>query len=143
MAWVPSTFGAQPEIVLNQLYKHTQLQDSFSMIFLAVANGRPVEMGLVQAVRYFVNHRIDVVRRRTAFLLAKARDREHILEGHQIAQTLIMCHGGIAQTVDQLPQRNQIRDPERTPARGHQNEHVRLDRIGPTHRQRVLPAVTV
>ncbi len=77
--------AAQPEIVLNQLYKHTQMQDSFSMIFLAVANGRPVEMGLVQAVRYFVEHRYDVVRRRTAFLLGKARDREHILEGYQIA----------------------------------------------------------
>jgi DNA gyrase subunit A len=77
--------GAQPEIVLNQLYKHTQMQDSFSMIFLAVANGRPVEMGLVQAVRYFVDHRRDVVRRRTAFLLGKAREREHILEGYQIA----------------------------------------------------------
>jgi len=77
--------GAQPEIVLNQLYKNTQLQDSFSMIFLAVANGRPLEMGLVQAVRFFIDHRRDVVRRRTAFLLGKARDREHILEGYQIA----------------------------------------------------------
>lgn len=77
--------GAQPEIVLNQLHKHTQMQDSYSMIFLAVANGRPVEMGLVQAVRYFTEHRRDVVRRRTAFLLNKAREREHILEGYQIA----------------------------------------------------------
>jgi DNA gyrase subunit A len=77
--------GAQPEIVLNQLHKHTQMQDSFSMIFLAVANGQPREMGLVQAVRYFIDHRIDVVRRRTAFLLAKAQDREHILEGYQLA----------------------------------------------------------
>ncbi|HET8667761.1 MAG TPA: DNA topoisomerase (ATP-hydrolyzing), partial [Terriglobales bacterium] len=77
--------GAQPEIVLNQLYKHTQMQESFSMIFLAVANGQPKEMGLVQAVTYFVDHRIDVVRRRTAYLLQKARDREHILEGYQLA----------------------------------------------------------
>jgi DNA gyrase subunit A len=77
--------GAQPEIVLNQLYKHTQMQESFSMIFLAVANGQPKEMGLVEAIRYFIDHRIDVVRRRTAFLLQKARDREHILEGYTIA----------------------------------------------------------
>ncbi len=77
--------GAQPEIVLNQLYKHTQMQESFSMIFLAVANGRPVEMGLVQAIQYFIDHRTDVVRRRTAFLLNKAREREHILEGYQLA----------------------------------------------------------
>jgi len=77
--------SAQPEIVLNQLYKHTQMQESFSMIFLAVVNGQPREMGLVEAIRHFVEHRIDVVRRRTAYLLAKARDREHILEGYQLA----------------------------------------------------------
>ena len=75
--------GAQAEIVLNQLYKHTSMQESFSMIFLAVANGQPKEMGLVQAIKYFIDHRIDVVRRRTAFLLQKARDREHILEGYK------------------------------------------------------------
>jgi DNA gyrase subunit A len=77
--------GAQPEIVLNQLYKHTQMQESFSMIFLAVVNGQPREMGLVQAIRHFIDHRIDVVRRRTAFLLNKAREREHILQGQQLA----------------------------------------------------------
>ena len=55
------------------------------MIFLAVANGQPREMGLLQAIQYFIDHRIDVVRRRTAFLLGKARDREHILEGYRLA----------------------------------------------------------
>src|SRR5437868_557452 len=77
--------GAEPQIVLNQLYKHTSMQESFSMIFLAVANGQPKEMGLVEAIQHFVNHRIDVVRRRTAFLLQKAKDREHILEGYTLA----------------------------------------------------------
>jgi DNA gyrase subunit A len=77
--------GAQPEIVLNQLYKHTQLQESFSMIFLAVANGQPREMGLAEAIQVFIDHRIDVVQRRTVFLLRKAREREHILEGLKIA----------------------------------------------------------
>jgi DNA gyrase subunit A len=77
--------GAQPEIVLNQLYKHTQMQESFSMIFLAVLNGQPRELGLDQAIRCFINHRIDVVQRRTVFLLRKAREREHILEGYKIA----------------------------------------------------------
>jgi len=77
--------GCEPQIVLNQLFKHTSMQESFSMIFLAVVNGQPKEMGLVQAVRHFIDHRIDVVRRRTAFLLQKARDREHILEGYQVA----------------------------------------------------------
>jgi DNA gyrase subunit A len=77
--------SAQPEIVLNQLYKHTQMQESFSMIFLAVVNGQPREMGLVQALQHFIDHRIDVIRRRTAYLLQKAKDRAHILEGYQKA----------------------------------------------------------
>jgi DNA gyrase subunit A len=77
--------GAEHQIVLNQLHKHTQMQDSFSMIFLAVHNGQPKELPLDQAIRAFLDHRVDVVRRRTAFLLAKARDREHILLGYQIA----------------------------------------------------------
>jgi DNA gyrase subunit A len=77
--------GSQPEIVLNQLYKHTQMQESFSMIFLAVLNGQPRELGLDQAIRCFIDHRIDVVQRRTAFLLRKDRAREHILEGLKIA----------------------------------------------------------
>jgi DNA gyrase subunit A len=77
--------GSQPEIVLNQLYKHTQMQESFSMIFLAVVNSQPREMGLVQALQHFIDHRVDVIRRRTAFLLQKAKDRAHILEGYQKA----------------------------------------------------------
>ncbi len=77
--------GAESQIVLNQLHKHTQMQDSFSMIFLAVHNGQPKELPLDQAIRAFLDHRIEVVRRRTAFLLGKARDREHILLGYQIA----------------------------------------------------------
>ncbi len=77
--------GAEEQIVLNQLYKHTQMQESFSMIFLAVVNGQPKEMGLVQAIQHFIDHRVEVVRRRTAYLLEKAREREHILEGYKIA----------------------------------------------------------
>jgi len=77
--------GAQPEIVLNQLYKHTQMQESFSMIFLAVVNGQPREMGMDGAIRVFIDHRIDVVQRRTVYLLRKAREQEHILEGYKIA----------------------------------------------------------
>jgi DNA gyrase subunit A len=77
--------GAESQIVLNQLHKHTQMQESFSMIFLAVHNGQPKELPLDQAIRAFLDHRVEVVRRRTAFLLSKARDREHILLGYQIA----------------------------------------------------------
>ena len=77
--------SAEAQVVLNQLFKHTSMQESFSMIFLAVVNNQPKELGLVQAIQHFVDHRIDVVRRRTAFLLTKAREREHILEGYQVA----------------------------------------------------------
>jgi DNA gyrase subunit A len=77
--------GAEPQIVLNQLFKHTSMQEGFSMILLAVVNGQPREMGLVEAIKHFINHRVEVVRRRTSFLLAKARDREHILEGYLTA----------------------------------------------------------
>ena len=77
--------GSQPEIVLNQLYKHTQMQESFSMIFLAVLNGQPIELPLDRAIRCFLDHRVDVVQRRTVYLLRKAREREHILEGYKIA----------------------------------------------------------
>jgi DNA gyrase subunit A len=77
--------GGEPQLVLNQLYKHTQMQESFSMIFLAVVNGQPKEMGLIQAIQHFIDHREEVVRRRTAYLLARAKEREHILEGYKIA----------------------------------------------------------
>ncbi len=75
----------EPQLVLNQLFKHTQMQESFSMILLAVVNNQPKEMGLVQAIKHFIDHRVDVVRRRTAYLLSKAKDREHILEGYLAA----------------------------------------------------------
>jgi DNA gyrase subunit A len=77
--------GGEPQIVLNQLFKHTSMQEGFSMIFLAVVNGQPKELGLIQAIQLFIDHRVDVVRRRTAYLLQKAKDREHILEGYLTA----------------------------------------------------------
>jgi DNA gyrase subunit A len=77
--------GSEPQIVLNQLFKHTQMQESFSMILLAVVNGQPREMGIIQTIKYFIEHRVDVVRRRTAYLLQKSKDREHILEGYLTA----------------------------------------------------------
>src|SRR6202007_1368062 len=61
------------------------MQESFSMIFLAVVNGQPRELPLPDAIRHLLDHSVDVVRRRTASLLRKAREREHILLGYQIA----------------------------------------------------------
>src|SRR5260370_25490052 len=67
--------GVEAQITLNQLFKHTSMQEGFSMIFLAVVNDQPKEMGLIQAIQHFIDHRVDVVRRRTSYLLNKAPDR--------------------------------------------------------------------
>ena len=75
----------QPEVILNNLYKHTQLQINFGVIMLSIVNGQPRELGLVDCLKKFIDHRSDVVRRRTDYLLRKARDREHILLGFQKA----------------------------------------------------------
>ena len=77
----------QAEVVLNNLYKHTQMQVSFGVIMLAIVNQQPKEMGLVEVMKRFLEHRADVVRRRTDYLLRKAREREHILLGFQRALT--------------------------------------------------------
>ncbi len=77
--------GEQAEVVLNNLYKHTQMQVSFGVILLAIVNGQPRELGLLDALKRFIEHRIDVVRRRTDYLLRKAREREHILLGFKKA----------------------------------------------------------
>ncbi|HWF38544.1 MAG TPA: DNA gyrase subunit A [Candidatus Acidoferrales bacterium] len=75
----------EPQIILNKLYKLTQMQESFGMILLAIVAGQPRELGLLDLLRLFIEHRIDVVRRRTQYELRKAREREHILLGYRIA----------------------------------------------------------
>ncbi len=75
----------ESKLILNQLFKHTQMQDSFGMILLAIVAGQPREMGLLQLLRRFIEHRVDVVRRRTQFELRKAEEREHILLGFKKA----------------------------------------------------------
>ena len=77
--------GEQAEVVLNNLYKQTQLQISFGIINLSIVNGQPRELGLIDTIKYFIEHRVDVVRRRTDFELRKAREREHILLGFKLA----------------------------------------------------------
>ncbi|MGA8222336.1 MAG: DNA gyrase subunit A [Candidatus Acidiferrales bacterium] len=75
----------EPEIILNKLFKMTQMQESFSMILLSIVAGQPRELGLLDLLRLFIEHRVDVVRRRTQYELRKAREREHILIGYRIA----------------------------------------------------------
>ena len=73
--------GEQPEVILNNLYKQTQMQTSFGVIMLAIVSGQPRVLNLQEVVKYFVEHRLEVVRRRTRFELRKAEERAHILEG--------------------------------------------------------------
>jgi DNA gyrase subunit A len=75
----------EPEIILAHLFKQTQMQESFGMILLSIVAGQPRELGLIALLRLFIEHRVDVVRRRTQFDLRKAQEREHILLGYHIA----------------------------------------------------------
>ncbi len=77
--------GEQADIVLNNLYKQTQLRTSFGVIMLSIVNGQPRELGIIDCIKRFIDHRVEVVRRRTDYLLRKARDREHILLGFKKA----------------------------------------------------------
>ena len=76
---------AQPEIVLNQMYKHTQLQVTFGIINLSLVDGVPRVLSLRQMIQYFIDHRHEVILRRTRYELAEAEKRAHILEGLKIA----------------------------------------------------------
>ncbi len=73
---------AHPDVVLNNLYKHTQLQQSFPVNTLALVRGTPLTLELAAMIQEFIDHRIEVVTRRTRYLLKKAQDRAHILEGY-------------------------------------------------------------
>ncbi len=77
--------GEDPEVVLNQLFQFSPLQDTFSLIFLALVDGKPREMSLKELLQEFIRHRQKVIRRRTQFLLAKARRRKHTVEGLLLA----------------------------------------------------------
>lgn len=72
---------ADPNVVINQLYQYSQLQDTFSIINIALVNRQPRTLGLKDMIQLYIDHRVEVIRRRTEFRLKKARQRAHILEG--------------------------------------------------------------
>lgn len=74
-----------PDVILNQLYKHTKMQDSFGIIMLALVKGKPVVLNLKQILEYYLEHQKEVIVRRTRYELGKAQERAHILEGLKIA----------------------------------------------------------
>lgn len=76
---------SNPNVILNQLYKHTQLQDSFGVIMLALVDGKPKVLNLKEVLHYYIKHQEDVITRRTRYDLAKAEARAHILEGLTIS----------------------------------------------------------
>src|SRR5256712_8088153 len=77
--------GEESQLILNNLFKQTQMQESFHVILLSIVGGQPRELGLIPLIKLFIEHRMEVVRRRTIFELRKAEEREHILVGYQIA----------------------------------------------------------
>jgi DNA gyrase subunit A len=84
---------ADPDVVLNQLYKFTPLQDSFSIILLALVDGKPRTLSLKEMLQEFVRHRVTVIRRRTQFLLVRARRRKHTVQG------LLLAHANIDEVI--------------------------------------------
>jgi DNA gyrase subunit A len=77
--------AANPRVVLNQLYRHTQLQDNFGAIMLALVDGVPRTLNLAEMIGYYVDHQVDVVTRRTRYELKRAEERDHIVQGLLIA----------------------------------------------------------
>ncbi len=77
--------GANAQVVLNQLYKQTQLQESFGVIMLALVDGVPRTLSLAEMIGYYVDHQVDVVERRSRYLLRRAEERDHIVQGLLIA----------------------------------------------------------
>ena len=74
-----------PNVILNQLFKHTQLQDTFGVIMLALVNNEPKVLNLLDMLKHYLRHQEDVVTRRTKYELNKAEERAHILQGLLIA----------------------------------------------------------
>jgi DNA gyrase subunit A len=77
--------GEESQLILNHLFKHTQMQESFGVILLSIVKGQPRELPVLDMLRLFIEHRVEVVRRRTQFELRKAEEREHILLGFKKA----------------------------------------------------------
>ncbi len=82
---IPLKRGANPHVVMNQLYKHTQLQDSFGVNMLALVDGVPRTLRLDQVIKHYIDHQVEVVTRRSRFELRKAEERDHIVRGLLIA----------------------------------------------------------
>ena len=111
---------ANPQVVLNQLYRYTQLQDTVGVIMLALDDGVPKVMSLKTVMERYIEFQMEVIRRRTAFELKKAQEREHILEGlrkavdivDEIIATIRACKGGFAEARQAVMDRFDFDEPQ-------------------------------
>ena len=111
---------ANPQVVLNQLYRYTQLQDTVGVIMLALDDGVPKIMSLKTVMERYIEFQMEVIRRRTAFELKKAQEREHILEGlrkavdivDEIIATIRACKGGFAEARQAVMDRFDFDEPQ-------------------------------
>ena len=111
---------ANPQVVLNQLYRYTQLQDTVGVIMLALDDGVPKIMSLKTVMERYIDFQMEVIRRRTAFDLKKAQEREHILEGlhkavdivDEIIATIRACKGGFAEARQAVMDRFDFDEPQ-------------------------------
>ena len=111
---------ANPQVVLNQLYRYTQLQDSVGVIMIALDNKTPKVMSLKTMMERYLSFQMDVIRRRTAFELKKAEERAHILEGlhkavdivDEIIATIRACKGGMAEARTAVMERFDFDEPQ-------------------------------
>ena len=111
---------ANPQVVLNQLYRYTQLQDTVGVIMLALDDGVPKIMSLKTVMERYIEFQMEVIRRRTAYELKKAQEREHILEGlhkavdivDEIIATIRACKGGFAEARQAVMERFDFDEPQ-------------------------------
>ncbi len=132
--------GEVPEVVLNNLYKHTQLQLSFGIIMLAIVGGRPKVMNLLELIESFVEFRQEVVRRRTEFELRKAEARYHILEGLKIALDHLDAVIALIRTSKTIPEARDglITQFALSPVQSQAILDMQLQRLTGLERQKIL-----
>ena len=112
---------AVPNVVLNNLFKFTQMQSTFGVISVAIVNGEPKQLTLKEMLEYYIKHQLEIIYRRTVFILKKAKEREHILEGLKIAIdfideviAIIRSSKGIQESKERLMERFGLDDIQAT-----------------------------
>lgn len=143
--------GENPHVALSHLYKHTRLQDTFSVIMIALVRGRPETLPLKRMLEEFRDHRVIVIRRRTRFRLAKAEARAHIVQGLisaldiidevialiRASQTTAEARDGLMAGVDPLPERNLVGPIRFSEAQANAILEMRLSRLTGLEREKL------